>query len=483
MSVQMASLTASHFHETPAIRQAYKATIELRFDDAHSILDQIKIEDPENMLVILIEDYIDFFTVFINEDKKEFDKLKKNKKARIKQIKKYGDKSSPYYLFSQAEIELHWAVARAKFEEFLTASGEAYNAYKLLNKNVKLHPDFIANKKSLSAIHALAETIPGLFRFVFGIDGSIEQGTREITEVIKYTEENDFLFREEAAAIYAYILYFQNNKKEEAWQYLEHAGLDPTSSSLVNFLMASFALKVGENEKALDILLTRPMDGGRLPFYYLDFLEGRARLYKLDPKAKVYLEKFLDNFKGRHYIKEAYQKLAWYELLISEDIAAYKYYMARCQDQGHDLVDEDKQALKEAKDKTIPIPDLLRARLLYDGGYYEQAYNLLARKSYVLESHESTELEYFYRLGRVTHALGNYVDALSYYDSTIDKGENDKSHYACNAALQCGLIYESQSKKGQAKKYFKKCLAMSPKEYKNSIHQKAKSGLERIGED
>ena len=62
----------------------------------------------------------------------------------------------------------------------------------------------------------------------------------------------------------------------------------------------------------------------------------------------------------------------------------------------------------------------------------------------------------------------------------INEGEQLKSFMACNAALQIGLIFEEQQKYNQAKKYFDLCLDISPKRYRNALHQKAKSGNDRI---
>ncbi len=473
-------IAQGYFKLTPEIKSAYKSAIALRLNEASDILKNVEKNEPNNLMRLHIENYVDFFTVFINEDKKEFDRLEKNRKKRIKLIEKKGDRKSPYYRFILAEIDLQWAVARSKFEQFFKASSEAFNAYKLLEQNQKRFPDFIENKKSLSAIHTLVETIPGIFKFLFGIQGSIKQGTQEIEEVIEYMESNEFLYKEEAAAIYAYIMHYQNNKKEEAWRYINSGVMDPSTSPLSSFVMASMALKNGKNEEVLSVLKKRPRGPEYHKFHYLEFLEGRAGLYKLDPNSKNLIESFTQNFNGRHFVKEAYQKLAWYELIMNEDIAAYKNYMKQVQNKGRSLVDEDKQALKEAEEKVIPHPILLRARILYDGGYYQKAFNLLVKKSYVLESSKDSELEYNYRLARVTHALKNYFDALEHYSVAIEKGKKDKSYMACNAALQMGLIYESQGRDSEAKKYFNTCLEISPREYKNSLHQKAKSGLSRL---
>lgn len=475
------SVTAGqgYFEPNEDIAEAYKLVSSLRFDEARIKIDEIKYHQPDNLLVYHIENYIDFFTLFINENKDEFDRLEKNKDIRIKKINK-GDKESPYYLFIKAEINLQWATARLKFGETTTPLLEVYRAFKLLEKNTDKFPYFIENKKSLSIIHAISESIPGAIRFVFNVKGSIEQGTAEINDVIKHTEQHGFLYSDEAYAINAYILFFQNNKKKEAYDLLFNADLDHSTSPLLCFLKANIAQKNGFNEQAIQILEERPKGDEYFDFPYLDFMYGKFKLYTLDKDANRHMLKFLEDFKGRHYIKEAYQKLAWYELAQNEDISAYKHYMKLCQEEGYALVDEDKQALKESEDKKIPNATLLRARLLFDGGYYSKAYGLLAQKSYQFTDRDDDRLEFNYRMGRISHELQNYPDAIEFYLLTLDEGKKKKSFMSCNAALQIALILEGQKKYKQSKQYYERCLDISPSEYKTSLHQKAESGLERV---
>ncbi len=470
-----------YFEQSPAIKEAYGLIIDLKLEAAKEAIKEIKINEPDNLLVLHLDNYIDFFTVFITEEKNQFKELQKNKTKRIEYIEKYGDRSSPYYLFVQAEIELQWSLVRAKFDELFKAASEAYNAYNLLTANQKKFPNFIANKKSLSAIHVLVESIPGIVRKVFRIKGSISQGTKEIKEVIAYSEENDFLYKDEAIAVYTYILFYQNNKRKEAWKFLVNSGLQPENSPLATFLMATMAGKVGENDYAIDILKNRPQGGDYASFQYLDFMLGKAKLNRLDEDADEYFLSFLQEFKGQHYIKEAYQKLGWYNLAIKDNnVPVYKNYMQKIQKNGVKLIDGDKQADKEAKNKSIPHPILLKARLLFDGGYYERAYNILIKNSSLFGLNSSYSLEYNYRLGRVTQQLGNAYDAVNYYIQVVNNGKDNEAYYACNSALQLGLIFEEQRNIKEAKKYFKICLKMSPSDYKNSLHQKAKSGLDRV---
>ena len=468
-----------YFEPTPEIEEAYRLVSTLQFDEGKKKIANIKKTDPDNKLVYLVENYVDFFTIFLNEKEEEYDRLADNKELRLDQIRQ-GDKESPYYRFAIAEIHLQWATARLKFGERTTPAREVLKAYKLLEKNNKKFPNFIANKKSLSIIHALSESLPGWVRTLMGIKGSIEQGTEEIDEVVSYSEHNNFLFTEESYAIYAYILFFQNNKRKEAYDLLTNANLDHSKSPLICFLKANIAHKNGHNEEAKRILEERPSGAEYMPFPYLDFMYGQYKLYSLDEDANRYILNFINQFEGRHFVKEAYQKLAWYELALNEDISAYKKYMKLCQDKGFKLVDEDKQALKESDNKKIPNATLLKARLLFDGGYYSKAYGLLAQKSYMFMELGDDQLEFNYRMGRISHELQNYPDAIEFYSITLNSGKKSKSFMACNAALQIGLILEEQKKHNQAKRFYEQCLDISPDEYKSSLHQKAKSGIERV---
>lgn len=469
------------FEITADIEEAYGYAMSLRKTEALEKIQYIKTSDPNNLMVLHVENYLDFFEIFINEDESQFDELERNKNKRLKQIENAKVKS-PYSLFVRAEITLQWALARMKFNQRFTAAQEIYSAYNLLEKNVAIYPDFLLNKKSLSILHALAESLPGIVRKVFGVDGSIQQGTEEINSLTKLDRDVASVFYDEISTIYAYILSFQNNKKRSAWTFIKDRDMDIENSPLACFVLANMAQKNGLNDKAIDILSNRPKGDNYEKFYYLDLLLGKSKLYRLEKGADEHIKVFIDNFKGKHFIKEAYQKLAWYELVMNNDFVAYKKYMEHCVDRGSDLVDEDKQAKREAKSSHVPHPDLLKARLLYDGGYYQRAYTLLITKAYLFQKGSNDNIEYNYRMGRISQALNNLRDAIQHYGYVMNIGSKSKSYYACNSALQIGLIYESQNEYKKAKLYLKKCLKMDPDEYKNGLHQKAKSALERISE-
>lgn len=461
------------------IRQCYELLTKLQLDDASKKITQLKKSQPTNLAILHLENYVDFFTLFITENEAEYSKRIGNKEIRLQKLNA-NYVSDPYYNFIKAEILLHWALVHTKFDKKIKAGNEIYEAYKLLEANKKLYPNFIDNNKSLSVIHILAESVPKWVRKLIGVKGSATLGSTEIKLIADYSIKNkDHFFREEVAAIYSYILYYQLNKKKEAVNTFDQFGIDISDSPLLTFLKASIYLRNGENENCLNTLNSLKTKSGSLPFYYLDFMKGRSLLFKQDVTSNRYLLSFINNFKGKHFIKEAYQKLAWYELSMNNDELAYRENLKYCKQKGYQLVDEDKQAMKEAKANVVPNAILLKSRVLFDGGYYQKVLDLLTKNENHISNNPTYKIEFNYRKGRVLQSLKKYNDAIPYLQVAV-KNSSSSSYFGANSSLQLGLIYEELGDKKSAKFYFQTCLDMNPSEYKNSIHQKAKSGLLRV---
>ncbi len=481
-STSFLSFGQNYFEFTNLATDAYEKAISLRFDEAKIAISKLKTAEPKNIIAYHIENYIDFFTVFINEEKDEFEKLEANKDKRLAKIRQ-GPKSSPYYLFSQAEIKLQWALVRLKFEEYFTAFNEVSQAYKLLQKNTELFPDFVANKKSLGILHAIIGTIPSNYkwgvRLLSGMNGTIEQGKQEVKEVLEYSESNNFIFEKETVVIYAFLIHYLSNESAKAWKVISNHDLKPKENPLACFALVNLAIRTGHNDEAISLLENRPKSPNFHSFHYLDLMLGFSKLYRLDEDADDYIKSYLINFKGQNYIKEAYQKLAWHEL-IRGNMDGYKKNMALCISEGKSIVDNDRQALRNAKSNFVPHPTLLKARLLFDGGYYKRAENLL--KEHPLENFDTEEqqIEYVYRMARIEHRLGNVQMAKDFYNQTILMGNESPLFYACNAALQMGIIYEKSGLLIHSKYYFNYCLKIMPEEYKNGLHQQARAGLIRL---
>lgn len=474
---------AHYFEFTPPARQAYELATSLRFDEANAVLSRIHLRDPDNLIVYHIANYIDFFKLYINEDEAVYDQLKNNRDRRLAKIETQGDPNDPYYLYAQANIRLQWALVRLKFGHYLGAFTDVNKAHKLLEENRERFPDFMPNYKDLGILHAMVGTIPDNYlwgvKLLSGLEGTIAQGKAEIERVRQYAKRRDFIFGAETDILYAFLLLHLSKEEDKAWEVVRQTNLQPEDNPLHGFVMANIAMRTGRNDRAIQLLEACPRGDRYLAFPYLDFMLGLARLRKLDAGADQPLKRFLESYDGANFVKEAYQKLAWHQLLRGRT-EGYQKYMKLCREKGAADTGGDASALKEAEDGRHPPVELIRARLLFDGGYYQQAYNRLRPLTPTDFPHARGKLEYVYRMGRILHGLQRYEEAIDYYKRTIALGREASFFFACNAALQMALIEEQKGNYPEAKAYFQLCLKIKPEEYQTGLHQQAKSGLDRL---
>ncbi len=477
----ISSLVANHFEYTSLARKAYEKATSLQFSEARFFLQQIKQQDPENLITYHIENYIDCLTLFITEDKSAFQELKSKKKERLAKIE-LGDARSPYFLYVQADIRLQWALVRIKFEEYLGAFSDVSKAHRLLQQNEAAFPEFVPNKKDLGLLHALVGTIPDSYKWgiklLSGLEGTIAQGQREIESVLEYARHHDFLFEEETLVIYSLLLLHLANKPEQSWAILQ-GRLRPRQNLLHCFVLSNIAMRTGRNDRAIQLLETRPRGSAYHPFPFTDYLLGISKLRKLDEDANIPLLRFLKAYDGQNFIKDTYQKLAWHAL-INGSRQGYRHYMSACLSEGTALTGDDISASNEARAGFVPAVNLIRSRLLFDGGYYQEAFQVIEKVNFDNLDREKEQLEYLYRKGRVLDGLQQYEQAIFYYNLTIKRGRRMPHYFACNAALKAGIIYENKKVYSKAREYFAECLNMYPNEHRNSLHHQAKAGLGRV---
>lgn len=217
---------------------------------------------------------------------------------------------------------------------------------------------------TLGVLHAVIGSIPADYQWGVkilggGMQGSIEQGATELESVINYSRKNVFIFQEEAIAMYAFTMLNLMNQPEQAWQVISKSNINTSNSPLASFALANIAMRSGRNDEALKILRLAPKGNEYFPFYYLDYMLGTALLNKLSPEADKYLNRYITKFKGRNYIKDAYQKMAWIAL-IKGDIVGYKQHIQSISNHGYTDIDEDKSAQRAVDSGEIPQADLLK---------------------------------------------------------------------------------------------------------------------------
>jgi tetratricopeptide (TPR) repeat protein len=217
-----------------------------------------------------------------------------------------------------------------------------------------------------------------------------------------------------------------------------------------------------------------------------DYQMGAALLSRLDTGCTFYFARYLDHNKSDSYIKDTWQKMAfvWY---VSNNIPKASYCLAQAKIKGTARLDADKQASRFAENNTWPLPKLLQARLLTDGGYNDRSLSILLNIDSLTLKHSVERAEYHFRLGRAYQALADnnegkqyFVLAVNHYYAAINAGKEGHDQFAARAALQTGKMYEQIGMGREAVSKYNECLEMPAHDFQNSIDQQAKAGINRI---
>ena len=473
------------------IKEAYKAILSLHFEKADVYLDEEKKQNPKNVLVDCIRTYKYFMKYSLSS---EPDVLKSFENYYDKSLSALDDEdeSDPYRLYYMADLYIQSAFVNAMASNFITAGFNYRKAYNTTYKNYELFPDFILNNKSLGVMNIGVGSVPKSYSWILdllNLTGDINTGYKQFETMLNLSMNNkeyDYLFIE-TLMMYSFTQSSYNNGDETS-ALLDSIYASPQinekykNNQLYIFSKSSYHFHRKENDKAIICFKAIQNEYNTNPnkLYYLDYMYGNGLLYKLDINSLKYYKRYIYNYPGTNYVKACYHKSAWINLILKGE-NYYLPYMQKIIDNGSNLVDADKLALKEAESEEIPNPYLLKARMLFDGGYYNKADSVLfaAYKNDKITS-ERDKLEYIYRLGRINDERGNFILAEKYYKETIKKGRNYEYFYAAKSALQLGYKYESMGNYLQARKMYELIFDLDFNEYENSITQKAKSGLSRI---
>lgn len=459
-----------------AAQVIYDDVMRLELDLAEAGIARMRDRQPRNLASYHLESYLDFFRLYLSGDESLDGVLAERFDRRLEMLER-GDAASPYYLYALAEVQLHRSLIDLRFERHLAAFRSLNRAHKALRDNAAAFPEFLLTYKDLGLVHAAVGAIPPQYKWgvelFSSLTGTIAEGRRELQRALRDTESPFYL---ETSVLYAFMELHLADRPALADRLVKQLDLHPATNNLHRFVLANLAMRNDRNAEAIGLLEGQLRGGTTADFPYLDFLLGQAKLRNLNPRARVHFQSFLLRYAGRHFREEALQKIAW-SYLLEGDVARYHQTMAEVS--GGSRAGGDESAAREAAGDRAPHLGLLRARLLFDGGYFLRARTELdAIALPVLTTDE--HLEYLYRTGRVLDGLEDYTGALSFYERTISLGRDHPAYFACNAALQAGLLAEKHGHRAKARAYFTTCLDIDPAEYRTGLHMLAKAGLDRL---
>ena len=469
-----------HYDFNAVCQQAYHSIVQLKLEEGQRLLDEEKRRDPGNLIPYFLDNYIDFFQLFFNEDATQYAAWKDRRDQRL-DLMSQGPEGSPWNLFTRSLIHFQWAAIQIKFGDNWDAAWDFRRSFLQSRDCAARFASFLPASMLSGAMEVVAGTIPDGYKWLsnlLGIKGSIAGGMKKLDRFLAADDVYASLYHDEAVFYYLYLQFYLSNKRAEVFAFIGQHQLDVRNNHLFTYLYANLCINDQRSAPALMALRQMNPSPEYLDMPVWDQEMGYACLNHLDPEAVEYFQRWLARFKGKFYVKDVLQKMSWYYYLKGDMVRAdscRRQVLVR----GTATSDADRQALKEAKSGRWPNRVLLKARLLDDGGYFSEALQ-------VLQGMEPSELrdqvercEYTYRLGRIYDGLGKDEEAVAAYAAAIRLGEHLKEYYAARAALQAGYIYEQRGDKAKAISLYEKCLSMPEHDYKNSLDQRAKAGVAR----
>jgi len=463
---------------------AFKAIFELRFPEAKRLIADEKRINPDNGIIHLLENYMDYFYLLTSSNRADYDKYKNRRSARLDALED-NDENSPYYMFAQADICVQSAVLKAKFGDNASAVFDMRKGRKLLLSNAEKFPDFIPNQKSIGWLNVLIGAIPPSAKGIVGIlgvKGDLPTGLKQLQKLRGQLDGTKYSFYKDEVTFIIGLANIDILKNKDGYaQLMAMAGEMSDKSLLKSYLQGYLAFKTGHTDVAISKFTDAPQTAEYMDMPVITYWLANAKLCRMDKDADRYFLKFINENKGDSFYKDAYLKVA-YCAFLKKDLDGYNTYVNLVRTKGSSADEKDKEALKEAND-TRPDEELLRARFSFDGGYYDKALALLKAKQFNDLKIVRDRTEYYYRFGRTYDAMENDSAALANYQRAINMGKTTAYYYAANSALLSGLIYEKKRDYKKAAEFFKQTLAMKNHEYQNSIDDQAKNGLSRIKAD
>lgn len=483
--ISLALLLAVHLNSysqqyelTDNCLKAYQSFMAMKVETGKAYLNAEIQQNKTNALPIVLMNYEDFISLTFNENPVEYKKRKPLLESRLDALQK-TDKNSPYYLFGKGLLHMQWSMIRTKYGDYWDAAWDFRKSYILFSDNQKKFPDFKYNQIFLGAQEAIISTIPSGYKWIsniLGLKGNMKVGMSKLSS---FYNSKDIPFREESYLYYIYLTNYLEHNPEGATELIRNQRLDTKNNMLFVFMAANLALNNKKAALAESYINNRNKGKEYMPFPMLDYELGDAKMKRLDFLAINHFEKYINTSQSNFYIKDACLNIALCYYLQNNTAKANEYLL-KTKRTGKTESDADKQAQKFAEKGTFPDKDLLKARLLNDGGNNEQALQILIQKDVKTLNGENDKIEYYYRIARIYDDLNKEDKAIEFYNYTIKIGRESTEYYAARASLQAGYLLEKKGNTKEALRYYNQVLDMNDHDYKNSLDQRAKAAINNL---
>ena len=456
------------------LTRAYRKTLELKLDSAQlSMLDPYP-EKSDQAFIVYIRSLMDLFNLTLLKNDSLYSLYPDREKEYLDRIEAISGEE-PFVIFVKSEIRLHSAIIRFLYNDTFSGAIRLIQSYKIIDSYIDKEEVPVYFLKTAGVLNVLLSLVPDKYNFfltLIGIRAELSLGIQQL-ELINETQH---IFRFESQMIMALLNAYYLNKTGNASIILKENQDQWSRSLLYHYLTGLISVKSRNNEQAIQAFsaCTEFNEGYlRIPtctFYLAESYLNRMDLEQARENYLLYLRKY----KQPDFVKASYYKLSLI-FLFSDKEQESGYYRKKVVSEGKLSTEMDKYAYYTVINNDPQNPELQKARLLFDGGYYVESLSTL---NSVVENNlpELEKLELNYRTARVYQLLKDYQLAEKYYLITFDSSSLD--HYlVANAHLQLGYIYAEQENREESELQFREALKYSGDIYRTSIRNEAKAGL------
>lgn len=401
---------------------------------------------------------------------------------RINQIETKASQKDPSYHVILADIYIHAAMVNIMNNDYLSGFGKLMKANKNIRLNEEKHPGYWQNNKLTGVLNVSFASLSPFWRKVAGIFSLTGDAEKGFSQLDKYLADVKLYKGLHAEAVLYYGAVLKIAKDDDrAWKMLSQNIKKEDTPALTAFLASNLLYFTNRNEEALQFLRNFPVNKIEISFNHYDYLMGKEKLCRLDKDAEVYLKKYLDNTGLRNYSREICMKLA-HQSLINGNKSGYNLYLQKMDEYPKASIDRDREADIEKNIGYQPDVNLLKARYLVWGGYWNKTDSVLQLVNQKMLQPKAQKNEYSFLLASVRNAQNRSSEALTICDQLIESGKQDKDRFTAEAALLAGNIYFNKNDFEKAAIYFNQTLKIEGNDdvYIEIIHRKAKNQLEKL---
>ncbi len=472
------------FKITPRIITIQDHMVKLRLKKAEQLIQQELQADPGNLAAIFYQNFLACYRILITQNQDAYQAYKKNAADWIEKFEDWETNSS-FKNYAIAHMHMQLGFCEVLFNNYLGAAYDFRTSFKMSQTLYLEKPDFLPNHKLFGLLSAAFGTFPEQYKWVIraiGIEGNYEKGLQLLKDYILKSNGNPALKCERGEALFAYSFLKLNysRHKEQAWEFIKKNSQDYTESPAIAYLRAYAAEKSFDPKECINTCLKRPIGPDYEEILLFDYLQGSARLNLLEKDAAIWLKKYVTFHPGSFLKKDAYRKLAW-DALLNNNLEKYKTYR-QLSIKYNAQSEEEKCIEQDLKSGIYPSTTLIKARLLFDGGDWHEAYKTIESGSEKSLPSQYQKLEWHYRKARIFIELKNYKLAQYQFNQCINYQKNCNSYMVPNAYLQMGYLYAMNNQKQQALSSIKKVFDFDNYDGKRVLEQEAQNAIHEITE-